>query len=117
MSDITKGYNGWTNYETWCVYLWLSNDEGSYLHWRQEARWHLRDALDAEAVKQGFLDADMEARYRLGMTIKESFEACHPFRGEHLTKPIEAGVFGDLLDSALSEVEWSEVAQAFIEDF
>ncbi len=22
-------YNGWTNYETWCVNLWLINQEGS----------------------------------------------------------------------------------------
>jgi len=24
------GYNGWTNYETWSVVLWLGNDEGYY---------------------------------------------------------------------------------------
>lgn len=33
----TKGYNGWTNYETWCVSLWLDNDSGSYDHWRERA--------------------------------------------------------------------------------
>ena len=29
MINITKGqekYEGWTNYETWCVNLWLKND-------------------------------------------------------------------------------------------
>ena len=24
------GYQGWVNWETWNVYLWLSNDEGAY---------------------------------------------------------------------------------------
>ena len=27
MTTETKTYNGWTNYETWCVNLWLTNDE------------------------------------------------------------------------------------------
>jgi len=29
-NESNKGYNGWTNYETWNVYLWIGNDEDWY---------------------------------------------------------------------------------------
>ena len=35
-TDLTEtSYNGWTNYETWNVALWVNNDEGSYYLARQ----------------------------------------------------------------------------------
>jgi hypothetical protein len=110
------GYNGWTNYETWCVHLWLSNEEGSYRYWREEARRHRGEAPNHESVRRGILTAEEASRYTLGEAIKESFETFHPFRGEHLAEPMEPGVYADLLDSALAEVRWSDVAEAFLEE-
>jgi hypothetical protein len=117
MGDGAKGYNGWANYETWCVHLWLTNEEGSYRYWREEAERVRKEARTHANVRSGFLSVDEAARYLLGEAIKESFETFHPFRGEHLETPRESDVFADLLDAALSEVRWSHVAEAFLEEF
>jgi len=40
MATTTDKYNGWTNRATWCVYLWIGNDEALYNDARQ-AVWGL----------------------------------------------------------------------------
>ena len=37
-------YNGWYNYETWLVNLWMDNDQGSQEMWRE----HARESIDAD---------------------------------------------------------------------
>ena len=117
MSNDTKTYNGWTNYETWCVHLWLTNGEGSYRYWREEAEQHIKDASKHSHVQRGIVSVTEQAQYTVGQAMKASFETFHPFRGEFLAKPMDPDVYGDLLDSALSEVNWYEIAAAFLEEF
>lgn len=47
----TPRYNGWRNYETWNVALWLGNDEGLY-----------RAAVEAARAHRGRLTGDDAAR-------------------------------------------------------
>ena len=60
-----KKYNGWPNYETWAVNLWLTNDPGSYEASREVAA-NGADALKSwvedctfEEIKQSSMVADL----------------------------------------------------------
>lgn len=92
-------YNGWTNYETWCVNLWMSNDEGTYEFWHDTAREIVEEHTDkAEAAR----------------VLADRLENDHE---EHAHEAITAAtVFADLLTAALDEVNWHEIATSLIEE-
>jgi hypothetical protein len=104
MNDQT--YNGWANYETWLVGLWLDNDAGSYEYWRDQAEEHWREAPSTEEVKKGTWSRENATKYNLADQIKEEIEDNTPLSN--------AGLYTDLLNGALSEVRWDEVAENFM---
>lgn len=89
MGDVEKGYNGWKNYETWVIKLWIDNDQGSYNHFRELAKTEGR-------------------AYELGQLIQEEIEEMNPIEG--------ASLFSDLMTAALSEVDWREIAESLLEE-
>lgn len=101
MMTEQKRYNGWTNYETWCVSLWMSNDCGSYEHCREMAREAWQDA-------EG--DASITRKERAAIDLADTLKAEWD-EGNPLT---EAGPYADLLGAALSEVNWYEIAEHLI---
>ncbi len=81
MSEST-GYNGWSNYETWLVALWLNNDQASY------------NALEA-------LKAGDESEHRKAESLEELVRELYVF------EPI--GVVADLVNAAFGRVNWVEI--------
>ncbi len=83
-------YNGWSNYETWCVALWLSNDQGT--------DQYIRELVQAA-----------EDTVQASKAVREYLEDLNPVADQ-------ASVFADLMNAALGEVDWVEVAEAFLEE-
>jgi len=108
MSD-DKRYNGWANYETWNVKLWLDNDQGSEEYWREAATECFEDA----EAKAPFTKSEV-ARRKLASMLEDSIdESAHEILK---AGNAESSMFADILLASLHEVNWDEIADAFLED-
>jgi hypothetical protein len=104
-------YNGWTNYETWCVNLWMSNDAGSDEYFNEMAQEVYDESEEELRADDTVLFTRVEVATRvLSDRLKDSFEE----QQAELTGV--TGVFVDLLNAALGEVNWYEIAEHYIED-
>lgn len=99
-----SGYNGWKNYETWNVALWIDNDQGSY-----SERCEMAQRAWDEAEQDDKEDQLNDAKRALADSLKDWIEEMNPLASD-------ASVFADLLGAALGEVDWYEIAENFLED-
>lgn len=104
-----KTYNGWTNYETWNVKLWIDNSQSTQEYWRFRAlNWIAISRPD------NYFTLQENAINDLRDELKEEFE-----KEANIIMEIgkaSASCFTDLLYSALSEVNWHEIAESIIVD-
>ena len=86
--------NGWANYETWCVNLWLTNEPASDEQLTKIIKAHKEDGEAAQAVKEWVADD-------------------YILNGAPDLPP---GLASDLVRAALGEVDWLEIVQNHRED-
>jgi hypothetical protein len=97
-----KEYNGWHNYETWLVKLWIDNEEGSSRYWDDVAQ----EVYDDSEADRTFT-RDERAALTLMDRLKDEFEEA---------QPQVTGFWADIINAAMSEVNWHEIAEHYIED-
>jgi hypothetical protein len=92
MSDET--YNGWKNYPTWAVNLWLENDEGLY---------------NATLERAAFASNQADPTNGLASSLRY-------WVVDELAPDLGASFAADLLGYAFGEVDWHEIADAWLEN-
>lgn len=96
-------YTGWSNYETWCANLWITNEQSSQEYWEERAT----EAFESTDPDDD--DRNSEAASTLEDELKEFWE-------DHLPEETEVrGLYRDLLTHALGQVDWREIAKHFID--
>jgi hypothetical protein len=107
MSDTR--YNGWTNYETWAVNLWLDNNEGSHDYWVDRAK----DVYRNEAKQSAHFTKFEDATVILADIIKEAHQEAMADQLE--CAALNISLWADLLNASLSVVNWREIAERMLE--
>jgi hypothetical protein len=90
-------YNGWTNYETWCLNIWIDNDQ--YLYERK-----------AELIREVSIHYDDKQVYELSLLLESMVE-------ELKEDVLEVGLMSDLLGGAIGKINFYELAEHYWEDF
>ena len=103
-----RTYNGWSNYETWTVSLWMDNERHSHEYWRRQAAEHRQAVPTRQLVADGVWTAEEAAKFNLADQIKEETADDSPLKTPSL--------YSDLLNAAFGEVNWQEIAGHLLAD-
>ena len=105
----TKRYSGWTNYETWAVKLWIDSEKSNQDYWREaaQAEWN-------PAIANEILTREQRTLYNLADRLKDEHE--EGTTAEAIGDAIAGTVYSALLSAALSNVNWSEIAESLLDE-
>ena len=102
-------YNGYTNYETWAVQLWIDNNESSSSYWRQVAM----ETYYHQAVEQVHFSKVEDAICLLTEKLKGSYN--NQMESVLSEANVAGTVWADLLNASVCAVNFGEIAKNIME--
>ena len=94
-------YNGYPNYETWAISLWMDNDRYEYAREMAKEEWEAAEGTPASRIDV--------AKTNFANNLKWKYEDEAPLAED-------ANAYTDLLNAALSEVNWYSIAENIMEE-
>lgn len=105
---MCEKYNGWSNYPTWCVKLWIGNDEGIY-----------NDIIGMAQIEWDNAEADenfTREEIAIAGLSKAIQEWMNGYKEIVFNINAQFGMLFDLLEWSIEMVDWYEIAKAYIDD-
>ena len=106
---MSSTYEGWANFETWCVDRAMTGDAENARYWRSVARWHASEAKARHPGCETCRAARHHARVRLAREISQGLYDNHPMPMSDL--------YADLLSAALDNVDYAAIAERLLDEF
>lgn len=95
-------YQGWSNYATWAVALWIDNDQNAYQYWREQLDVQREQAPRCEQVRSGIWTVAQAVQFSLADQLCTAITEASPLRSSTL--------YTDLLTASIQQVNWTEIA-------
>ena len=89
-------YNGWTNYETWLCNMWFNDFDFTDM---MDMFDNCEDNCDVLDIIENYIKEHVE----------EYVEYSLPHGGIH-------GFMHDMLNAAISEIDWRDIAEHYVDD-
>ena len=102
---MDKSYNGWTNWETWNFKLWIDNEESSY-----NAVLEMAERIEEDHAVKPKLKECSSCAYELSKELEEYAE------DQREAVKVETGFFADVCNSSIKEINFYEIAEAYLRD-
>jgi hypothetical protein len=106
---MSSTYEGWANFETWCVNDRMTTDPENGRYWRAVARWHASEAKARHSGRETCRETRQDATLQLSREISRGLYEDHPL-------PF-IDVYGDLLSAALDNVDYAAIAEGLLREF
>lgn len=102
-------HNGWKNYETWCLKLWIDEDVHSYRYWQHAAHKALTEGYKGEArdilAQQLEKEIDKQAPRLRSLAEKQEEQ-----------ESLDLGFYSDILSASILAIDYEAIAERLLKD-